>query len=99
MSSKPVITPKDLEHIAKLSRLSITPSEIYIADQLSQAAEYVGVLDQLDTSTTPPTFQVNNNPTTLREDVIVSGFSQSEALSQAADTYKGYFKTTATIKK
>lgn len=94
-----VITDDQFKHIAKLSRLEIKPEESFIKDQLSQAAEYVDILKELNTDTIEPTFQVNHKTNVLRDDVILPSFTQSEALSQAKDVSNGYFKTAATIKK
>lgn len=93
------ITDDQFQHIIKLSRLEIKPEESFIKDQLSQAAEYVDVLQQLNTDKVEPTFQVNHKINVLREDVVLSSFTQSEALSQAREIGDGYFKTTATINK
>ena len=94
-----LISDDQFKHIAKLSRLEISPQESFIKDQLSQAAQYVDVLKELDTDKVEPTFQVNHKKNVLREDVITPSFSQAEALSQAKSTQKGYFKTSATINK
>ena len=94
-----IITDDQFQHIVKLSRLEIKPEEGFIKDQLSQAAEYVDILKELDTENVEPTFQVNHKKNVLREDIILPSFSQSEALSQAKDVENGYFKTAATIKK
>ena len=94
-----VITNDQFQHIAKLSRLEIKPEENFIKDQLSQAAEYVDVLKELNTDTIKPTFQVNHKTNVFRDDVILPSLSQKDALSQAKDTSNGYFKTSATIHK
>lgn len=93
------ITQQDFLHIAKLSRLEITPEEDYIKDQLAQAVNYIDVLNELKTDNINPTFQVNHKTSVLRDDLVSASFSQEEALSQAKNTYNGYFKTQATIKK
>lgn len=93
------ISDDQFSHIAKLSHLEIKPEEKYIKDQLSQAADYVAILDELDTKKVQPTFQVNHKKNVFRKDQIGESFSQKEALSQASKTERGYFKTTATIKK
>jgi len=97
MASK--ISQDTFKHIAHLSRLPLDAKDNAVIDALSQAADYVEVLNELNTSSTPPTSQVNNKNTVLREDVILPSFSQKEALSQAPSSYQGYFKTSATIKK
>lgn len=94
-----LISDVQFKHIAKLSRLEIKPDEEFIKDQLSQAAQYVDILKELDTDNVKPTFQVNHKKNVLREDVVTPSLSQSEALSQAKNTQDGYFKTSATINK
>ena len=98
MSSN-LITDDQFQHIAKLSRLTISPEESFIKDQLSQAAEYVEVLKELNTDDVPPTFQVNHKKNVFREDVITPSLTQKKALSQAAKTQNGYIVTSATINK
>ena len=94
-----VITDDQFDHIAKLSRLTIAPEERFIKDQLTQAADYINVLKELNTDDITPTYQVNHKTSVLREDVILPSLSQSEALSQAAKTFNGYFVTLAIINK
>jgi len=94
-----VITDAVFQHTAKLSRLEIKAEESYIKDQLSQAADYVEVLKELNTDNVLPTFQVNHKSNVLREDVVKESLSQKLALSQASATTNGYFKTAATINK
>jgi len=98
MSSN-IITDDQFKHIAKLSRLTIEPKDSVIKDQLSQAAEYVDVLKELETEKINPTYQVNHKKNIFRNDDVLPSFSQKESLSQAKDTSDGYFSTTATIQK
>lgn len=98
MSDNP-ITDAVFQHTAKLSRLEIRPEELYIKDQLAQAAEYVEVLKELNTDNVPPTYQVNNKSNVLRDDVVSPSLPQNVALSQAESSSNGYFKTAATINK
>lgn len=94
-----LITDDVFQHTARLSRLEIKPEESYIKDQLSQAAEYSDVLNELNTDQVLPTYQVNHKKNVLREDVIEASLPQNLALSQAQSTSNGYFKTAATIHK
>lgn len=94
------ISLDQLRHIAKLARLEISPDkENYLVSQLSETAAYIDNLSELDTKNVKPTYQTNHLQNVTRDDVVGKSFSQSEALSQAADTYNGYFKTKATISK
>lgn len=98
--SLPKISLIELQHIAKLSRLEINhQKQDELANQLSETASYIDVLKELDTTNINPTSQVNNKHNVLRQDVIEDSLSQTDALSQAPETYNGYFKTAATIKK
>lgn len=55
------ITKKEIEHIAKLSSLPLKDSEITkLKNLLSETINYVNVLNELDTSNTKETYQVNN---------------------------------------
>lgn len=94
-----IISDDQFKHIAKLSRLQIKPEENFIKDQLSQAAEYVDVLKELNTDNVEPTYQVNHKKNVFRPDVITPSLTQKQALSQAPKTQNGYFVTLATIKK
>lgn len=93
------ISDDQFQRIAKLSQLSLKPEESFIKDQLSQAVEYVKILEELDTGNTPPTFQVNHKKNVFRPDVVLPSLTQAQALSQASKTKNGYFVTSATIKK
>ncbi len=94
------ISLDQLRHIAHLARLEIKPEkEEYLAEQLSETASYIDVLSKLDTKNVDPTFQTNHLKNVTRDDIIEESLSQEDALSQAKDTYNGYFKTQATIKK
>lgn len=94
------ISLDQLRHIAKLARLEINPDkENYLAEQLSETASYIDVLSELDTKNIEPTYQTNHLKNVTRDDIIDESLSQKDALSQAKDTYNGYFKTQATIKK
>ena len=97
--SKSKISGDSFHHIAKLSRLSLKPEDEIIASQLSQAADYVDVLNELDITKVKPTFQVNHKQNVFREDIVQPSFTQSVAISAAPKSQDGYFVTTATIKK
>ena len=94
------ITLDQLKHIAHLARLEINPAkEESLTTQLSETASYIDILSELNTKNINPTFQTNHLSNVTRSDEIQESLTQSEALSQAPDTYNGYFKTQATISK
>lgn len=94
------ITLDQLKHIAHLARLEIKPEkENYLVEQLSETASYIDLLGELVTKDIDPTYQTNHLKNVTRTDEVEESFSQKDALSQAPDTYNGYFKTKATISK
>lgn len=93
------ITQDQFQHIAKLSRLSLGIDDQAIAGQLSEAAKYVEVLNELNIDNVNPTSQVNHKKNVFRQDEIEPSFTQKQALSQAPKIHLGFFVTEATIKK
>jgi len=66
------LSTQDVEHIAKLARLSLTPEEIQsYAEELSVIFGYVEMLNDVDTSGIAETCQVTGLHDVIREDVIV----------------------------
>ena len=94
------ITPEQLNRIAALAYLKISPQDQdTLIQQLSQTTEYIDILSDVDTKNVSPTYQVNHLQNVCRPDEVTLSLSQSEALSQAPQTHNGYFQTQATIKK
>jgi len=94
------ITTKDTKHIAKLLNLTLDAYEIdKLTPQLSEAANYVQVLRELDLDDIEETSQVTGLKNIFREDKVKSSLSQQEALSNTKNTYQGYFVVPAVIEK
>jgi aspartyl-tRNA(Asn)/glutamyl-tRNA(Gln) amidotransferase subunit C len=91
-----MITKKDLEHIAWLSRLELSEEdrERY-APKLNSVLDYFGELDEVDTEGIEPTYHVLALSNVFRDDEINSptkSLSQEEALSNAPKKQDGFFK-------
>lgn len=91
-----MITKKDLEHIAWLSRLELSEEdrERY-APKLNSVLDYFGELDKVDTEGLEPTYHVLALSNVFRDDEINSptkSLSQEEALSNAPKKQDGFFK-------
>lgn len=93
------ITDPVFHRIALLSRLPVSDKDNYIKDQLSEAADYIEVLNELNIDNVEPTYQVNHKQNVFRSDDVVESLPQAQALSQAPKQSGGYFVTSATIKK
>jgi len=63
---------EDIEHIADLARLHLTDEEKErYADQLSAVFDYIGMLNEVDTTGVAETCQVTGLEDVVREDVAV----------------------------
>ncbi|MFD2169801.1 Asp-tRNA(Asn)/Glu-tRNA(Gln) amidotransferase subunit GatC [Tumebacillus lipolyticus] len=92
------ITLKDVEHIANLSRLTLTEEEkVKMADQLGKILEFAGELQELDVQNVAPTTHSLPLKNVLREDVSREWLSQEEALSHAPDKENGQFRVPAVM--
>lgn len=86
------ITAREVMHVAELARLKFSDSEIErFTVQLGSIIEYIGKLEQLDTSGVPPAFHVLDMPTPVREDEVVPLLTAEEALSNAPHREDNYF--------
>ncbi|OIP81382.1 hypothetical protein AUK45_01530 [Candidatus Peregrinibacteria bacterium CG2_30_44_17] len=75
------ITKEQVEKVAKLARLNLTPDELNkFADQLSSIFEHVDILSEVDTDGTQPTSQVTGLTNVMRDDEVDSDFCSKDEL-------------------
>jgi aspartyl-tRNA(Asn)/glutamyl-tRNA(Gln) amidotransferase subunit C len=88
-----VLSRAEVEHIAELAKLALTEEERGVfARQLSSILEYFQALQALDTTGIPPTAQVIALKNVMRADEVTPCLSPEEALANAPQAEKGYFK-------
>jgi aspartyl-tRNA(Asn)/glutamyl-tRNA(Gln) amidotransferase subunit C len=88
-----ILSRADVEHIAELCKLGLTPEEAeHFRDQLSAILEYAEMLEELDVDGIPPTAQVVEQGSVMRQDVVQPGLTQEQALDNAPDRAEGQFK-------
>lgn len=88
----------NVKHVAKLANLPLTPEEENkFETQLSSILEYVGKLSEVDVSKVSQTSQVTGLENVFREDSVKPSLSQADALKNAPETQKGFFKVTAIL--
>jgi len=76
-----------------LARIGLEPGdEEFYAGQLSGILEHIDRLQQLDTEDTPPTAQVVEIASRLREDEPRPSLTQGEALANAPAAVNGSFR-------
>ncbi len=78
------ITLEDVEKVAKLARLEVSPAEKEaFASQLSQIVTYVETLKRYDTTCIEPTATVLGQVNVFRDDAIRPSLSVEQALANA----------------
>ncbi|ARU60122.1 aspartyl/glutamyl-tRNA(Asn/Gln) amidotransferase subunit C [Tumebacillus avium] len=92
------ITLKDVEHIANLSRLTLTDDEkVKMTETLGKILNFAGELQELDVANIAPTTHSMPLQNVLREDAARQWLTQDEALSHAPDQSNGQFRVPAVM--
>jgi aspartyl-tRNA(Asn)/glutamyl-tRNA(Gln) amidotransferase subunit C len=87
------ITRKDVEHVARLARLELTEEEKSLfEEQLGRILEHAARVTSLDTEGVPPTSHAIPLANVLREDELIFGLTQEEALTLAPEAEEGHFR-------
>jgi aspartyl-tRNA(Asn)/glutamyl-tRNA(Gln) amidotransferase subunit C len=89
------LAPQEVERIARLARLSLTPEERDLfARQLTAVLQYAGQLQEVDTAGVEPTSHPLALSAPLRQDEVRPSLPRREALDGApdADHDAGLFK-------
>tara|TARA_B100001013_G_C24321369_1_gene328804 strand:+ start:280 stop:558 length:279 start_codon:yes stop_codon:yes gene_type:complete len=82
----------DTQKIAKLARLKLTETESEkLNEYLEQVVDYIGQLDQLDTSNVQPTSHVLPVHNVFRDDEI-SKAKNMDCLTGAPSSNKGHYE-------
>lgn len=98
MNQKKRLTKKEVLQIAKLANLKISPAEVKnFQKQLADILAYADVLNEVKTDKVKPTSQVTGLVNVFREDKVEKSLTQKQALSNAPESYKGYFKVRAIL--
>ncbi len=86
------ITREEVEHVAHLARLHLTPEEIdEYTRQLGEILDYIGELQELDTSEVEPTSHALQITNAFREDRVEESLSNEKALANGPETEDGSF--------
>lgn len=94
------LTPEDVERIALLARLELTPEEkARFRVQLSSILDHVACLQKLNTDHILPTSSVLPPRSRLREDVQTPSLTLAQVLRNAADTHKNQFRVPPVLDK
>lgn len=92
------ITVQDVEHVAKLARLTLSEEEkAAFTSQLNAILNYANKLDELDTSHVEPTSHVLPITNVLRDDVNRPSIPLEKVLLNAPDEEGGQIKVPAVL--
>jgi aspartyl-tRNA(Asn)/glutamyl-tRNA(Gln) amidotransferase subunit C len=91
------ITEADVEKVAQLAHMEITPAELKIfAPQMAEIVSYVEQLNEVATSNVPPAlggFTPEGEATdSSRDDIQQPCLGQKKALAEAPDAAAGHFR-------
>jgi aspartyl-tRNA(Asn)/glutamyl-tRNA(Gln) amidotransferase subunit C len=90
------LTIKEVEHVARLARLRLTPEELEkMRVQLSNILDHIDMLKEVDVSDVPPTAQVTDLLNILRADEVSTSLPREDVLANAPDQEDGMFKVKA----
>jgi aspartyl-tRNA(Asn)/glutamyl-tRNA(Gln) amidotransferase subunit C len=88
-----MIDKKTVEHVAKLSRISLDEGEIdKLSEELSVVLDSFSVISEVDTNEVNPSFHPMELKNVVREDVPEECLTPEEALSNAEQKEDNFFK-------
>jgi aspartyl-tRNA(Asn)/glutamyl-tRNA(Gln) amidotransferase subunit C len=98
------ISREDVERVAELAYLDLSEAELEkYREQIDEILEYIGKLNELDTSFVEPMAQVladdQTADRTLRDDVVVPCKVAGAVLQQAPDPEPPYFRVPKVIER
>ena len=98
------ISRQDVERVAELAYLDLSEAELeMVRTQIDEILEYIGKLNELDTSGVEPMAQVladeQSADATLREDETVRCDVAAEILEQAPDREGPYFRVPKVLER
>lgn len=93
-----MITKETVEHIAKLASLNIPPDKLdLLTDRFAKVLEYVGQLNEVETSGVEPTTHALDTKWAPRNDEAAGFDAVDQILTQAPEKEEGFFKVPRVI--
>lgn len=92
------ITTDDVKHVANLARLEFSEEETQqFTHQLARILDYIGKLNELDTTDVPPTSHVLPIRNVVKEDVAKPSYDRALVLATAPAAEEGHFEVPQVI--
>ncbi len=87
------ISLEQVRHVARLARLQLSAEEeTSLRADMSSMLAYVDKLNELDTANVPPTAQVGEPGTPMRDDEVTNRPAPEDMLANAPARQGGFFK-------
>jgi len=100
VAREPKITMRDVEHVARLSRLALTDQEKErMRRELDGILSYIDKLRALDTANVPPTSHAVPMTNVMREDEPRPSLAQDEMLANAPERSGEFFRVPKIIEE
>ena len=100
MAREPKITMRDVEHVARLSRLALTDQEKErMRRELDGILSYIDKLRALDTANVPPTSHAVPMTNVMREDEPRPSLAQDLMLANAPERSGEFFRVPKIIEE
>ena len=94
------ISKEQIKHLAHLSRLELSDSEIdTMHGDMSKILDFVAQVEKLDLDGVEPLTQMSKSVNVMREDEAVNMLTKEEALKNATDANSDYFRVSKFGKK
>ncbi len=94
------LTQEEVRHVAELAKLRLTEAEVrQYAAHLSAILDYAERIQEVDTSSVPPTPYVLGLENVMRDDEPQPGLDNEAALSNAPDSANGFFRVRAVFEE
>lgn len=98
--SKAGINPKLIQKVSDLANIALTPEETKIyTTQLENVFHFLEILDTVDTTNIPPTYQVNNLQNQTRSDTPKVSLPVEDVLKPSQNTDGDYIVAPKTINR
>ncbi len=92
------ITTGDVQHVATLARLKFNEEEIeQFTHQLDRILDYIGKLNELETTDVPPTSHPLPIRNVVKADVAKPSYDRDAVLEGAPSAAEGYFEVPKVI--
>ena len=95
-----MFTVNDIEKLSELVKISVSEDEkSKLAGMLSQTAEYMDMLNELDTSQVEPTYQVTGLLNVYQTDDLNKTLNRSDVLKNSKLSKDGMIQTSAVLER